>query len=284
MWYLTPEWSGDPSGDFSGDLVVVRAAHEGTSGEQVTENAKRVGRKGGKWKNKAQDCNILLTKSTSSVMKPSSGTIVHQCFGKILLCKFNKGIELDFYPGFSCRKPKLKWNLMKFDFLQSGLLDSSSSIPIVRNTPIPLTLPSGKPQSRTTSLCLSTLPNIPFPSLNPMPRVENPSTGPNSNGYRLCWIISMFRIITATALLPLQISPWREPLELVPCYLNTEEAETSSLHPPPHPSIVVVELTFVTDNSWQPGTPPTLPTLYLWDPQVYSQPIDGLHYNQQTGA
>jgi len=33
MRYLTAEWSGDPSGDLSGDLVVVQAARKGTSGE-----------------------------------------------------------------------------------------------------------------------------------------------------------------------------------------------------------------------------------------------------------
>jgi len=39
MWYLTAEWSGEPSGDLSGDLVAVRAARKGTSGERVTESA-----------------------------------------------------------------------------------------------------------------------------------------------------------------------------------------------------------------------------------------------------
>jgi len=50
MWYLTAEWSGDLSGGLSGDLVVVQAAREGTSWEQVTKNTKRVGGKDGKWK------------------------------------------------------------------------------------------------------------------------------------------------------------------------------------------------------------------------------------------
>ena len=57
MWYLTAEWSGDPSGDLSGDLVAVRAARKGTSGEQVTESTKQMGRKWWKNENRAQDCN-----------------------------------------------------------------------------------------------------------------------------------------------------------------------------------------------------------------------------------
>jgi len=38
------------------------------------------------------------------------------------------------------------------------------------------------------------------------------------------------------------------------------------------------------NNNWQPGTPPTPSYLLLWDPQVTSQPLDSVHYNQQTGA
>jgi len=189
---------------------------------------------------------LLLTKLASSTTKLFFGTTVRQHFGKISLCKFNKGIELDFYPGFSCCKPKLKWNLTKFDSSQSGLLDSNSSTPIVRNTHIPSMPLSGKPLSRTMNSRLSTPPNTLSPSPNPMPRDKNPSTRPNLSEYRLCRITSTFRIITGTALLPLLTSPWREPPKLVPHYLNTEEAETSSLHPLLHPFIAVVESMFVT--------------------------------------
>jgi len=54
---LTAEWSSDPSGDLSGDWVVVQAVHEGMSGEQVTKSAKQVGGKWWKMKNRAQDHN-----------------------------------------------------------------------------------------------------------------------------------------------------------------------------------------------------------------------------------
>jgi len=143
--------------------------------------------------------NILelpLTKSASSMTKPSSGTTVRQHFGKKSPHKFNKGIELDFYPGFSCRKPKYKWNLTKFDFSQQDLSDINLFTPIVKNTHILSTPPSGKPPSRTTNLRSSTPLSTPSPLPSPMPKDENPSTRPNSPRFRLCQIISMFRIIT----------------------------------------------------------------------------------------
>jgi len=189
---------------------------------------------------------LPLTKSASSTTKPSSGTTVHQHFRKKSSYKFNKGIELDFYPGFSCRKPKLKWNLMKFDFSQQDLSDINLFTPIVKNTPIHSTPPSGKPLSRTTNLRLSTQPSTPSPLLNPTPKVKNPSIRPNLSEFRLCQIISTFKFITGTALIPLQTLPWREPLKLVPLYLNTNNPENSSLHPQLPPSIVVVESIFVT--------------------------------------
>ena len=189
---------------------------------------------------------LPLTKSASSMTKPSSGTIVCQHFGKKSSCKFDKGIELDFYPGFSCHKPKFKWNLTKFDFLQQDLSDTSSFIPIVRNTHIPSTPPSGKPPSRTTNSHSSTPLSTPSPLPSLTPKDENLSTRPNLPRFRLCQIISRFRIITGTALIPLQTLPWREPLKLVPLYLNTNNPENSSSHPQLLPSIVVVESIFVT--------------------------------------
>jgi len=56
----------------------------------------------------------------------------------------------------------------------------------------------------------------------------------------------MFKLITGTALIPLQTLPWTEPLELVPLYLNTDNPENSNSHPHLPPSIVVVESIFVT--------------------------------------
>ena len=48
---------------------------------------------------------------------------------------YTMGTEYDFYPDFICWKPKLKWNLMKFDFLRTQENDLNWCIPIVRNTP-----------------------------------------------------------------------------------------------------------------------------------------------------
>ena len=41
------------------------------------------------------------------------------------------GIELDFYPGFFCRKPKSNWNLVRFDYYQ---VEINWSTLIAKNT------------------------------------------------------------------------------------------------------------------------------------------------------
>jgi hypothetical protein len=48
---------------------------------------------------------------------------------------YTTGIEYNFYPDFICRKPKLKWNLTKFDFLRTQENDLNWCIPTARNTP-----------------------------------------------------------------------------------------------------------------------------------------------------
>ena len=62
-----------------------------------------------------------MTNSPSSTTKPSSGTIVSCRKGKKSFTKSTMGIELDFYPGFFCCKPKLNWNLAKFDYSQAEI-------------------------------------------------------------------------------------------------------------------------------------------------------------------
>jgi len=44
------------------------------------------------------------------------------------------GTEYNFYPDFICQKPKLKWNLMKFDFLRTQESDLNWCIPTVNVT------------------------------------------------------------------------------------------------------------------------------------------------------
>jgi hypothetical protein len=75
------------------------------------------------------------------------------------------GTEYDFYPDFICWKPKLKWNLTKFNFLRTQENDLNWCIPTARNTPT-----SGPQNSGTLPFETPKLPSsIPesLPSLSP---------------------------------------------------------------------------------------------------------------------
>jgi hypothetical protein len=78
---------------------------------------------------------ISLYSLPYSLMTPSCGIIM--CLPNTRkLCKvYIMGTDYDFYPDFICRKPKLKWNLMKFDFLRTQENDLNWCIPTARNTP-----------------------------------------------------------------------------------------------------------------------------------------------------
>ena len=68
------------------------------------------------------------------MMKPSSGTTVSHQKGKRSSTKSVMGIELDFYPGLSCHKPKLNWNLARFDYSQVKInwsIQTAKNIPTV---------------------------------------------------------------------------------------------------------------------------------------------------------
>src|SRR5260221_12803302 len=128
--------------------------------------------------------NLITTlppKSPCSSTKPSFGIITSQPKPRKSRRTFTTGSESDFYPGFSSRKPKLKWNLMKFDFSQtltsepdSPSLDEliSLSSVIVRNIPISGQINFGKFRSTITSSRLSTPTSIPFPSASLTPWEE----------------------------------------------------------------------------------------------------------------
>jgi len=77
------------------------------------------------------------------------------------------GIEYNFYPDFICQKPKLKWNLTKFNFLITPKNNLNWCILTVRNTPT-----SGPHSSGTlpfeTPNSLSLIPGF-LPSLYPHP-------------------------------------------------------------------------------------------------------------------
>src|SRR6266581_5415508 len=76
---------------------------------------------------------LPLPKPPSFSMKPSSGTTTFRFVQGKSQKPYSKGIELDFYPDFVCRKPKLNWNLTKFDSAQQ-IVELNSSIAIARNT------------------------------------------------------------------------------------------------------------------------------------------------------
>src|SRR5260221_6126826 len=87
---------------------------------------------------------ILPCKSPCSLTKPSFGIITSQPKPRKSRIIFTTGLESDFYPGFTSCKPKLKWNLIKFNFSQTLMSEQdypSPAEPIglssvtVRNTP-----------------------------------------------------------------------------------------------------------------------------------------------------
>jgi hypothetical protein len=78
---------------------------------------------------------------------------------------YTTGTEYDFYPDFICRKPKLKWNLMKFNFSRTQENNLNWCIPTVRNTPISGPRSSGTLQFETPK-SHSSIPES-LPSLSP---------------------------------------------------------------------------------------------------------------------
>src|SRR5882672_4793165 len=127
----------------------------------------------------------LPPKSPCSSTKPSFGTITSQPKPRKSKRTFGTDLGSDFYLGFTCRKPKLKWSSTKFDSSQispseqdspnlASLIDSS--LPIVKNTLTSGQIDFGKSRSITTNSCLSTPTSLPFPSVNLMPWEEKPHT------------------------------------------------------------------------------------------------------------
>src|SRR5437879_4572949 len=98
--------------------------------------------------------DLLSIKLPSSMTKPFFGTIVSRPITKLSSPRYKEGIELDFYPNFTCRKPKSNWNLAKFDYYQFRVSHLNSSTPTARNTRTigsPISGPRGSP---TTKLLL----------------------------------------------------------------------------------------------------------------------------------
>jgi len=122
-------------------------------------------------------------KSPCSTTKPSFGTTSSPWSDQKSSRRSKPDTELDFYLDFSCRKPKLKWNLTKFDYRQSQAENSlrpdytSSSTATNESSPITGTTAPGPQISSPHILALSIpLPVIPSPSPSQIPREETPNT------------------------------------------------------------------------------------------------------------
>jgi len=187
--------------------------------------------------------------------KPSFGTIAHHCTGKKSVHKFNRGIELDFYPDFSCRKLKLKWSSMKFDSRQTLMTISNSSTPTVTPTNTNSPILGGNPSAPSSHSHLST--RQPFHSQLQylMPLEERPSTRPILPRFRAFPTTSTSRTTTGIASTLPQPIPLDLPVSIPQVLVQTPITRLppiSSSHPQPRnqdllaqPVRALVALTFV---------------------------------------
>jgi len=187
--------------------------------------------------------------------KPSSGTIAHHHTRKKSIHKYNWGIELDFYPNFSCHKLKLKWSSTKFDSRQTLTMIPNSSTPTVTPTSTNSPTLGGSPSTPSSCSLLST--HQPFHSqlwyLTPLE--ERLSTRPILTRFRAFPTTSTSRTTNGTASIPPQPIPLDPPVltPQVPVQIPiTGLPPISNLHPqprnpdPPTPPVCAfVALTFV---------------------------------------
>jgi len=171
---------------------------------------------------------IILTnpqppRSLCFTTKPFSGTTLSPQSGQKLSCKSRPDTESDFYLDFSCWKPKLKWNLMKFNYRQTQVENSlqltyTSSYTVTnKSSHIIGTTESGPQISLPHILALSIpLPILPSPSPSQIPREETLSTWNVSSisSWNLIFSCLVYPITTAWTVLypPL----WLVPLNPVP--------------------------------------------------------------------
>jgi len=122
-------------------------------------------------------------KSPCSTTKPSCGTTSSPWSDWKLSRRSKLDTELDFYLDFACRKPKLKWNLTKFDYKQSQAENSlqqdyiSSSTATNESSHIIGTTAPG-PQISLPHIPALSIPLLVLPSPSPsqIPREETPNT------------------------------------------------------------------------------------------------------------
>jgi len=187
--------------------------------------------------------------------KPSFGTIVRHRTKKKSIRKYNWGIELDFYPDFSCRKPKLKWNSTKFNSRQILATISNLSTPTVTPTNINLPTLGGSLSAPSSCSLLSTHPPFHSQLQYLTPSEERPSTRPILTRFRPFPTTSTSRTTTRTASTLLQPIPSDLPALTPQVPVQTliiGLPPTSSSHPQPwnpdpptRPVHVLVALTFV---------------------------------------
>src|SRR6267378_2304610 len=132
--------------------------------------------------------NLITTlppKSPCSSTKPSFGIITSPPKPRKSKRISRTDLGSDFYLGFTCCKPKLKWSSMKFDSSQISVSEQDSpslaspidsSLPIVKNILTSGQIDFGKSRSITTNSCSSTPTSLPFPSVNLTPWEEKPHT------------------------------------------------------------------------------------------------------------
>jgi len=167
-------------------------------------------------------------------MKLSFGIIARHHTGKKSVCSYNQGTELDFCPDFSCHKPKLKWNLTKFDSKQTLTMTSNSFTLTVTPTNTNSQTLGGNPSAPSSHSPSST--RQPFHSQLQylMPSEERPSTRPILTRFRAFPTISTSRTTTRTASIPPQPILLDPPMltPQVPVQIPiTGLPPTSSLHP-----------------------------------------------------
>jgi len=203
------------------------------------------------------------------MMKPSFGIIARHHTRKKSVCSYNQGIELDFYPGFSCRKPKLKWSLTKFNSRQTLMMTSNLSTPTVTPTNTNSPILGGNPSAPSSHSHSSTCQPFHSQLRYLMPSEERPSTRPILPRFRTFPIASTSRTTTGTASTLPQLTPSDLPVSIpqVPVQtLITGLPPTSNLHPqlwnpdpPTQPVCALVALTFVIvilDSPEHPQRPP----------------------------
>jgi len=185
-------------------------------------------------------------------MKPSFGIIACHHTGKKSICKFNQGIELDFYPDFSCCKLKLKWSSTRFDSRQTLVTISNSSTPTVTPTNTNSPILGGNPSALSSYSLLSTHPPFHSQLRYLMPLEERPSTRPILTRFRAFPTTSTSRTTTGTASIPPQPTPLDPPVltpQVLVQILITGLPPISNLHPHPRnpdpPVCAFVALTFV---------------------------------------